>query len=141
MLGSTLIDAVNKIMEETQKLIEDEMNPSQLAACAEVRGITHDDKGRMVCGFLYTTTIAIGKASSNEAFRDYLTSNLHEAHTHLLKDEGFPAISWESSPFIYANTKRSYANENRDYSIAIGAIGGTREENQTVVDTVLNGIP
>ncbi len=141
MLGSTLIDAVNEIMEETQRLIEEEMNPDRLAACVEIRGMTRDGKGRMKCGFAYTTMIALGKASSNDMFRDYLQKNLHEAHSHLLIEKGYPQMSWESSPFIYASTKRSYEDENRDYSIAAGAIGGTREENQTVVNTIINSIP
>lgn len=141
MLGSTLIDVVNGVLEETSDYINDEMNLRRSVACVEVRGISRGKNGRMKCGFSYSTMIAIGLAESDEAYRSFAQDCLHKAHLHMINGENMPEVSWENSPIVVERTTRSYEHDNYDYSVAVAAVGGTREENETIVHTIINGIP
>ncbi len=141
MLGSTLIDAVNAAMEETRFHVEQEMNLSRMIACAEVRGIKRDDNNRMKCGFCYATTIATGEAESDEVYRRFLEDHLRSGHSSMLSQESIPETGWEGSPIVMKHIERNYDPDELKYSIAVAALGGTREENTTIVNAILHDIP
>jgi len=140
MLDSTLIDVVNVSMEETRKWVESEMNLNRLVACVEIRGITRSEKSRTKCGFSYTTALATGEAESDESFREFLQKQIHSAHFHLLKGENVPMMAWGASPVIIKRVERRDRKNGFDYSIAVGAVGGTRQENNTIVDAIISDI-
>ena len=141
MLGSTLIDVVNTVLEETRNYIYDEMNLRRSVACVEIRGIVRNSRGRMKCGFSYNTMIATGKAEADEEYRSFLQDHLHKGHLDLIAENKIPDISWENSPIILRRIVRRYDRDKYDYSIAVAALGGTREENETIVNTIIDGIP
>ena len=72
MLGSTLIDVVNEVLDDTRDRIEDEMCLRRSGACVDVRGIVRDKSGRMKCGFSYSAMIATGEAEKDEEYRTFL---------------------------------------------------------------------
>lgn len=141
MLGSTLIDVVNEAMSETREWIEAEMNLRRSVACAEVRGIVYDENGKMKCGFSYSTMIATGAAESDEEYCGFLQNQLHDAHLRMNDNEIVPEMSWESSPVVVKHIQCKLGHDKHDYSIAVAALGGTREENETIVNSVINSIP
>ncbi len=141
MLGSTLIDVVNETMSDTKEWIETEMNLSRAVACAEVKGVVYDEDGCMKCGFLYSTMIATGAAESDEEYCNFLQRQLHDAHLRMNDNETIPEMSWESSPVVMKHIQRNFGHDRHSYSIVVAALGGTREENETIVNSVINSIP
>ena len=141
MLGSTLIDVVNEVLDDTRDRIEDEMCLRRSVACVDVRGIVRDKSGRMKCGFSYSAMIATGEAEKDEEYRTFLQEHLFSGHKSLLAGKKIPDTGWEASPIILKRIDRKLKGDKSDYSIAIAALGGTREENETIVDAIISGIP
>ena len=141
MLSSTLIDVVNEAMESVRDHVEQEMNLQRMVACAEVRGISRDSEGRMKCGFCYTMTVATGTAETDEKYRHFAEEHLRVKHHAILTQTRAIDESWGNSPVVVKRIERESKDFNRSYSIAVAALGGTREENTTIVDAIIHDIP
>ena len=141
MLGSTLIDVVNEALQDTRGRIEDEMCLKRSAACVDVRGIVRDKSGRMKCGFSYSAMIATGEAEKDEEYRTFLQEYLFAGHKSLLAEKKIPEVGWEASPIVIKRIDRKLKGDKSEYSIAVAALGGTREENETIVDAIISDIP
>ncbi|MCR5572362.1 MAG: hypothetical protein K6F57_01125 [Candidatus Saccharibacteria bacterium] len=141
MLGSTLIDVVNEALQDTRDRIEDEMCLKYSVACVDVRGIVRDKSGRMKCGFSYSATIATGEAERDERYCAFLQEHLFTGHKSLLAEKKIPEVGWEASPIVLKRIDRKLKGDKSEYSIAVAALGGTREENETIVDAVISDIP
>ena len=89
----------------------------------------------------YATTIAIGEAESDEVYRRFLEDHLRSGHGSMLSQESIPETGWEGSPIVMKHIERNYDPDTLEYSIAVAALGGTREENTTIVDAILHDIP
>lgn len=149
MLGSTLINDVNKAMTNTRKVMVAMCNnanrakgPKSMIACVEVRDIAREDDGRMKCDCCNMTTIAVGAARYNEEHRRFLEEHVSVGHYNALEQSITPERGWENSSVVMklkrieSDTKRSGCG----YSIAVAALGGTREENTAIVNEIINGI-
>lgn len=137
MQNSTLISTVYDVMGNVCDYTEQEMNPEWMVACAEV--FSEGANGWTKCYSYHMMTFTLGAADSEE-YRSFLEDYLHRKHCDKLSQRSVSEMSWGNSPIAIRHIKLKLPKSDSEYSIIVGAFGGTREENTTFVSTVLGDI-
>ena len=139
MLDYTVFEAIRSSVAEARNTLEN-ASPKRGAIFVEVKNITRQTSLLPnFDGFEFSELLSFG-AITEEDYCNFLRTHVHTSHQHILDRKPPIKVGWENSPILVAQCELSFDTEPYIYSVIVGVVGGTREENQAALDVAIKGI-
>ena len=136
MLDSILIDVVKRSANEARDYAESCMGMTEGGIAVEI--ICYDKNG----DYDYSLMIdrPFGKARKHREYRDFLMGQVKDAHSRLVGGQKPIPVGWEGSSIVYEYRSLSYDNDGGNFSVIIGAVGGSERQNRRLTEFIANAI-
>ncbi len=132
-IGRTLINEIDTSLRKLQIFMTDNLKLDRGVICIEVVWYSYDNSGHMKEGFAYRPIVATGTARDEKRIQDFIIDTVRSAHRRYIETKTEAAeISWETSPAILRYIDHTSKKGKFSYSIVIGVVGGTREQNELI---------
>lgn len=139
MLDYIVIEAVRDCVAKAKELMEG-YNLSEGIIFAEVKNISRQTSLLpKFDGFEYCELASVG-ATTDEDYCDHIRAGVHKNHLKILDNKPISPFGWGGSSLLVEQCELSFDTEPHNYSIIVGVIGGSEEQNTAVLRKAMDDI-
>ena len=137
MIGAHFKDVANQTLENVEGYASALKMP-RYTVCLNVLKPPEINGSIQKLNSVYSKTVASDNTKNSEGFImivQFRTAQKHRNHFYCIGDR---PMRWGESPLVVKRAE--YTEEETTYSVAVGVIGGTAEENISMADKIFDAI-